>query len=727
MKILLCCAWLALFLVACAPTIAPDSATSAPGTTSAPAPVLPTVAPLTTPRYKMFVTTDGLYRVTASALRDAGANLDTLDPATLQVFSGDREIPIRVLGDKTNFTLDWYGVASRSPYSAFNVYWLTWGAHAGKRMRESVAPASSVAPKDAFTDALRVTKPNLYAIQAGALNDRWFWQTLVAPLTTTVAITLPNALAVSARAQVNLWGTTQDGATPDHHIALFWNNTRVADDKWDGQGAHTITATIPANAVKPGENTLRLTAPGDTRAQADIVLLRGVDVTYTRRLTAQADALAFEPGAGAFRVDGFSGDVVELLDITDPNDPVRVTNPTLAARALTFGATAARRYLAVGPNGRQTPARLAPMSNVNLRAPQQRADYVIITHASRDFVAALQPLVKYRAERGLATMLVTVGDVYDNFAGGNETPYAIRDFLRLTQSDWARPAPRFALLVGKASYDYRDYSNGANKNLVPTFVLDTPNLNEAASDNWFVVGDEKTGAPALALGRIPAKTSEQVTRVVDKIIAYENSKPADWQRRALYVTDDKELSFADIANELAETIPSNFQAQKVHLAERKGDLAAARRDIIAQWNQGAWMLSYIGHGSVDTWAAGPLFSSENLKEIKNGERLPLLITPTCLDGYFYHPQKDSLTEDALFKNDGGIIAGIVPTGLSFPDAQHELMEKLYAELFKHNTATWGEALMRAKQKMRGDLPEMREVIDTFVFLGDPALRVILNK
>jgi hypothetical protein len=235
------------------------------------------------------------------------------------------------------------------------------------------------------------------------------------------------------------------------------------------------------------------------------------------------------------------------------------------------------------------------------------------------------------------------------------------------------------------------------------------------------------GAPMLAIGRIPAKTPDQVKRVVDKIIAYEKLASADWRHRAVYVTDDKDTDFSAMADELAGELPSQFQTNKVYLAERKGDLAAARRDIIAQWNQGEWMLSYIGHGSVDTWAAGPLFSSENLKEVKNGERLPVLVTPTCLDGFFYHPQKDSLAEDALFKNDGGIVAGIVPTGLSLPEAQKEMMRNLYAELFQNNTPTWGEALQRAKQKMRGDVPEMREVIETFVLLGDPALRVTYGK
>jgi hypothetical protein len=116
-----------------------------------------------------------------------------------------------------------------------------------------------------------------------------------------------------------------------------------------------------------------------------------------------------------------------------------------------------------------------------------------------------------------------------------------------------------------------------------------------------------------------------------------------------------------------------------------------------------------------------LFSAANLGEIKNADRLSILFTPTCLDGFFYHPQKDSLAEELLFKNDGGIVAGIVPTGLSLPEDQRALMLALFDELFTSRVPTLGEALMRAKQKMDVSSETLREVVETFGLLGDPAL------
>lgn len=651
-----------------------------------------------------------------------GASKGTINCAptcTPTLYRGARTLPARVRGEGDALTLEFYGQASDSLYSNFSVYWVTWGQQPATPLRETRALEVRVAPQTAVSDTVRLARPTIFMPQ---YDDPWFWQTLIAPITTTITVTLPTALPAPAQLRLHLWGSTQDAADPDHHVRLAFNGTRIADEKWDGQGARVITATIPANAVRAGDNALQIVAPGDTGAQVDITLLRALDVTYTRRLVAQNDRLEFTAGAGAYRIEGFSGDAIELYDITDPLAPIRVTNTQVVARALTFAtdAPAPRRWLAVGPNGAQTPARIVPMSESDLRALERAADYLVITHPN--FVAALQPLVEWRAQQGWRVRVVTTEQAYDEFAYGEESPHALRALIEWARQNWQ--GLRFVLLVGKASYDYRDYQKGVNKNLLPTFLLKTPHLGQTASDNWFVASDEQTGHPALAIGRIPAQTTEQMTRVVNKTIAYESSlnARADWHARALFIADDKEPSFASMSDALI-TLSPQLAARKIYLADYRGDVNAARAEILARWNEGVHWLAYIGHGSIDTWAEGPLFSAEHLSALKNGARTPILFTPTCLDGFFYHPQKNSLAEELLFKDDGGIVAGLVPTGLSLPQAQEELMRALFAELSANPAPTFGEAIMRAKRRLNGTAPDTREVIDTFVLLGDPALMI----
>lgn len=679
------------------------------------------IAPISTSRVKFFIFADGLYHISATQLQNVGAPLDRIDPATLQLSRGNREIAIRVIGQGKDLIIEFYGQTSDSPYSAFNVYWLTWGASHGKRMREISVLPSNDTPQRTFQDTLRITQPTLYVPQAGA-EAHWFWQSLSAPMTTTIPITLTDALSTPARVRVNLWGSTQDAVAPDHHIAVWLNDTRIADETWDGHGAHAVDAAIPPDVLRTGGNTLRLIAPGDTRANADVVLLHSVEVTYTRVLSARDDALTFETGSGNYRIEGFSRDSVDLLDITSPDDPGHVVNARTTAGVLTFQGDVPRRWLAIASTAWQPVARISAMPVTNLRATDQSVDYIIITHP--DFLDALKPLVQWREQHGLKVRVVTTNEIYDEFGYGAESPQAIRAFLDYAYNRWASPAPRFVLLVGKASYDYRNYLNAPNKNLLPTVLVETPHLGQAASDNWFVAESTVTPHPALAIGRIPANTADQVSRVVDKIIVYESTAfTEEWRQRAIFVADDHDLAFSQMINTLSDQLSRGITAQKTDLAQHHGNIETARTELLSRWNAGAWLLVYVGHGSIDTWAAGPLLGKEHLSAIRNAQRLPILITPTCLDGYFYHPQLDSLTEVLLFKGDGGIIAGFVPTGLSLPQAQSELMQVFLARLAIQPTPTLGQAITQAKQQISTATPEMREVIETFSLLGDPALHV----
>lgn len=673
-------------------------------------------SPLSTNRYKLFVSANGFHRISGAALQTAGVDVESIDATTLQLYRGEHPVAMRVRGAGKNLALDFYGQASDSPYSAFNVYWLTWGEPTGKRMREMITPEIDSAPITAFEPSVRLAPARLYAPQPGDATPSWFWQLLDAPITTTIPITLPNAIPGSARGRVSVWGNT----TAAHHLRVWFNDARVADETWSGRGEHAFEVAIPA--VRDGENNVRLVAPGDTRASADIILLSSIEVTSTRRLIAQNDQIEFQTRAGTFRVEGFSDDAIELYDITDPDDPRRVANAITASGAITFraGDPGSRRWIAIGQFAQRPAPKIVPMPPTNLRARDNQADYIIISHP--DLVTAVQPLAQWRAQRGLTVRVVTTDEIYDEFNFGAASPFALRAFLDFAQREWLKPAPRFVVLVGKASYDYRDVLDAPNKNLVPTFLVDTLNAEKIASDHQFAAVSASDRRPTFAIGRIPAKTPDQVARVVNKIIAYESdARAADWRGRAIFVADDKAPEFAAMADALAARVPLKIQTRKIYLAEHGGDVKRARAELIARWNGGAGLLAYVGHGSVDTWAAGALFGAAHLGAISNGERLPILFTPTCLDGFFNHPRADSLVEDLLFKPDGGIVAGIAPTGISFADAQSELMRALFAELFQASRPTLGEALTRAKQKLDPESLALREVIETFVLLGDPAL------
>ncbi|MGB8643717.1 MAG: C25 family cysteine peptidase [Anaerolineae bacterium] len=672
--------------------------------------------PTITQGWKIDIAEPGLYRVSSQELTGFQAVVGShLDRLTLTHHG--QAVPVQLDTTGTSAAIIFYGDPDPERFSPNDVYSLKMTDGAGPRMSTRPVEAQPrAAPPQTFSATL-VLRQNLVYLPDGVGQQHWFWEQLTAPMARTITATLTAAAPGNATIQVGMAGLS----TELHRLRVLVNDQPVGDANWPGQTLYIYQGKT-AN-LHNGVNRITLQVPA-APDQVDVSFLQAITLTYPRRVTAQDNALALAGGPDV-SAQGFRGDAFALYDISDPGNPQRLqgfgTQQANGAGSLTWhDSENDRRYLALGTEAYKHPVSIHTVSPNTLRAPDQ-ADYIVIAPAA--LMDALQPLIQRRSAQGLHVRTVDVESVYDAFSDGAPDPHAIRDFLQFAQDRWNRPAPRLVLLVGKASYDYLDNLHAPNPNLVPTYLVSTPHLGAAASDDWFAPTSAQDSRPALAIGRIPAKTPAQVKTVVDKILAYEETpRTADWLHRAVLVTDNTETTFDEQSNGIAALLPQNVAPHKIYLSAFKGDRASARSQLIEQWNSGSLMVMYMGHGSITTWAEGPLFSDKNLDEIQNGARLPILITPTCLDGYFYQPNQDSLSEQLLFKSDGGIVAALAPTGVSLSGVQAALMRHLMANLFAQPAPTLGEAIRAAKGQMDITSPDQVEVMNTFVLLGDPAMK-----
>jgi hypothetical protein len=170
------------------------------------------------------------------------------------------------------------------------------------------------------------------------------------------------------------------------------------------------------------------------------------------------------------------------------------------------------------------------------------ADYVAIyAPQEADFAETLQPLLDYRESQEIQVRAVDVTQVYDEFSYGRPTSEGIRDFFVVRGRD-LEPAPRFALLVGDASYDFNNYTAGKNQNILPTHLVFTEFMGFVASDTWFVIPAEGSLSPQMAIGRFPAQTADQLETMVAKTLFYERDQdPFLVHPRALLVSDDEAI------------------------------------------------------------------------------------------------------------------------------------------------------------------------------------------
>jgi hypothetical protein len=676
---------------------------------------------------KLLVNQPGLHRLTASELKAAGFDPARHSPDRLTLTLDGQPVTLAVAGsgsqeNGSGDALDWtfYGEPRASRYGHENVYWLSWGQPVSDVQR-AVAPAAQPSVTT-FRSQQRLKEPNLYLSQLPSGSDHWLWQSLFAPDEFIVPFDLPGWAGGDVDLAVSLWASTEDmKVNPDHKALLQVNGQQVAESAWDGEGWQIITATLPAEIVKPADNSLRLMVPGDTGATVDVIYLDRVDLEYDRKLEAEAGRLLFTAAAGApLAVAGIDAARALLWDVTDPLAAQPLNGAEATPTGLGFQddtGEGARRYVVAESSARLAPLAIQPANGVDLRQNAEGADYIAVIYP--EFAEALQPLVDFRRSQGLRVTVASIQDVYDTFSGGMVDPVAIRDYMLHARDNWTGPAPRFLLLVGDASYDYQGFLPGSTPNFVPTYLLQTHFVGETASDNWFVSLDDQDDRPDMAVGRIPAQTVEQVAAVVAKTLAYEQDTKTDgWASRALFVADDKQSSFQQISDDLAANfLPENYQVEKIYLGKTEDPNAA----VTEQLNEGVGLVTYVGHGSMNVWAQEKILRTEDASALSN-DALPFMMTMTCLVGYFHHPQATSMGEELLFNPTGGVVAALVPTSESLASDQSMLASNIYTHLFG-DAATVGEAIMLGKRDLSAERDLMQDLIETFILLGDPALRL----
>jgi len=278
--------------------------------------------------------------------------------------------------------------------------------------------------------------------------------------------------------------------------------------------------------------------------------------------------------------------------------------------------------------------------------------------------------------------------------------------------------PRYVVLAGKGSFDYKDHL-GLGGNLIPPMLVPTA-IGLASADLRLgdVVGDD--GIPEIAVGRIPVLDSVEFENYVAKIIAYESDQGGAWRDRVLMVSDDADVAgdFPVDSDALAAILPDDATIERVYL-HQPYSASEARDRIITVINDGATVLNYVGHGGGNQLAGENMLDLDDVALMLNQERLPVVTAFTCYLAIFDYPGYVSLGEELVVHPDGGAAAVWGPTGLSSNERAVALGEQAMALLFGSEERI-GDVVL---QTMRAFVEGGGKVnhVDAYTFLGDPAL------
>jgi len=654
--------------------------------------------PASSDTLKIEVDHDAIYRLPLSDLQKAGLAIDELSYDTLSLTSEETVVPYHIADESLIF----YGQMPTDRYQAVHPYLLHSGA-SGMAMDET-AVSNKAIPTDQVAVNLHLEE-NLeykgeYRNDENA-DDLWYWQEIGVEQAVPINFELPTVADGSGTLHINWQGITHNPSVEnDHDITLILNGQTLDTIRWDGETAFTSETAVPANTLKNGENTLILDNSGEGATLIDITALNWIDLVYAAPPTAVSNHLAFSNTNGSITLTGFD-DTPMLFDNQNPIAPQLLTGGEDG-----FDVTNEMAITAVSDDGYATPSAMTPLRESDWQKSNNAADLLIITTDA--LVPALAPLAEARQAEGLAVAIAPVAEIYDAFGEGAHTPIAIQQFIAHAVETWDTP-PRYILLVGDATVDFRNYLAIAPDNIVPSPMIPVGYSGETVSDARLADTDGD-GSPDVAIGRWPVSDEAMVEELIERTLAYENGTAS---ARALFFTDGTESQFASIGENLA-TGSGLTDAEHFDGVEAE--------ELTAVYNDGSWLTTYIGHGSIERWGKEDIFYPEAVEGL-NSYPSPIVLQMTCLSGLFAHHTITSLSETMLL-HDSGPIALVGATSLTLSSSQEPFGEAFVAALQEGENGRLGDAFQQAKAGLDISNGGIAEVSDTFNLLGDPSARIV---
>jgi len=656
------------------------------------------------PAIKLVVSRAGVVRVPAESLFAAGLPVGT-PVSALRLFREARPVGRSILSAdgrtlQPGDAIEFYGYGMDTRYSGSAVYWLSTGF--GPARDIPTAPAATGDATVASFLAASEIRERLTWFGA-ALNgdaEKFFGPAVfIQPRQRTFTLDALDVGGTGARIEVALQGVTD----VPHSVSVAVNGLPVGTVNFQGAVPGSATFTLPPGTLVPGDNLVQLVSG----AGEDVSLEQSIRLVYPRQTIRGSGALDFTlEGGAATRLDGFDPALTHVLDVTDPDAPVRLGIENASGTAVVAATGTGTRHLVAYLDSDAA----APGSIVVNRASSWHsaggADLVIVGPSS--LFAAVQPLVERRRSEGLRVALVDIEDVQDEFASGEKNADAIRGFLQRALQSW-NVAPRHLLLLGSATYDPRDYL-GLGGDLVSSAVVQTDAM-EAVSDSWFV---GVPGAEHVSVGRLPVRSEDETRAVVAKILG---RREVDGRSPVLLASDALGTSdFPEMTSDLRAVVP-DAPATLIIRGSDTDDVLHQR--FVDAARSGPALVNYTGHAAELFWS-GNLHTIDDVEALSGGGT-SLWIHMTCLTGFFQDPRRQSLAVATLLEPSGGAWGAWGSTSMTYPTDHPALNRALVTALLLEGK-TLGEATREALEGVSD--PDLRS---TFVLLGDPSARAVATK
>lgn len=747
--------------------------------------------------YKISIEESGIYKLTPSFLSDANINNDgnPISINNLRIFgNGDEilpasnsiprkddinEIPCKIVDANSNGTFDgndyllfyakdpheWLQVGT-SPlfkhtlnfYRDLNFYYITVNNGVGSRVVATTqspgTPNTTVLTYDDYS-FIDDDKENLVGAGRTWVGDVFDF-TLdynygfnFPDLDKTSAVSLKVVAVARSSDAGTLMEITQSGSAIGSRPFPAYSS---------GTGANYVTyaSQDPLNfSVTNDDFSINLQYNNSTNPSG-VAWLDYLEVQVRRNLRYRGEALYFRDlqsmsigNVAEYQISNATNNI-EIWDVTNINNVFSISTQ-LNNSTLSFTATAdsLRDFIAFSGSNFPIPEFVNKLENQNLHS-LSGIEMLIVSHP--DFSAAAERLAQlHRDEDNMTVEVVGIDEVYNEFSSGGQDITAIRDFTRMlySRNNGGANDLKYLLLMGDASYDYRDRLTN-NNNYIPIWQdpLNPFSLyNSSITDDYYGLldlnegGNLSNGLLDIGIGRIPCETISQSESYIDKIVHYVTGEQrfGDWRNKILLMADDVdetwEPTFVITSEKLekaAKETSNSFIVEKIYTDAYKQvstsgseSYPEASADMFRKIQQGNLVTNYIGHGGEIGLSSEKLLKLSDVNAWSNYDAMPLFITITCEFTRVDDPKRVSAGEQLLLNPNGGAIGLISTTRVVDVQTATTLNLAVFDSLLTRNNnlpKRLGDIIKDSKNGQQGNPTRLK-----FSLFGDPAMRLAIPR
>jgi hypothetical protein len=730
--------------------------------------------------FKIQVVEDGMYRVTATELSNAGVPISTIATSRYQLFHHGEEVAIQVFDDNGDGRVDYFDFygekndgrldtelyvnANAQPHDYYSLftdtasYFLTWHitSTSGKRMPFStINNPDGVGATDfhlekelklqtsSFSSGVRYGSS--FDIQSAVYDygEGWVGGNISkgGSKSFDFLVDNPNSSGSKPHVELVVHGISNLSHVTDVSVGPNSTSLRsIGQVSFTGRYHQKFSSDVEWTDVSAsGDLVVKITSVG-VSGQTDVIAVGYVKVIMPQNFDlGNASKKYTIPDSDNPRqyivIPTTTASDMRVFDISDPANVARVAKTNFSDRLeFVYEDTTSqeREFFVTSAVKSVASVSRSSIASIDLSA----VDYLLISHeslnATVDGVNPVEAYVSYResaAGGSHQVELTYIDQLYDQFSYGLTSPLAIKNYLAYAQ---AVGSPQHVFLIGKATSVNHNYHRQTSSNL----VHHVPTFGYPGSDVLFGVPDGQTMFN-IPIGRINTFSASDVSVYLNKVKEMESTGYEDlWRKSLIHLSGGQspaELNaFKNYINNFKSLAVGDYLGGEVSSVNKNSTDEVKLINVADEVNSGVSLITFFGHSSGVVTDVEIGRASDPNAGYSNKGKYPVILVNGCnAGGIFGGSTASNLTfgEDWIRTPDAGALGFIANSDLALSSNLKRYSDLFYAEAFTKDETfgiSVGEIMKNAASRYF-DLYGTGELSQTQVYQtvlqGDPAITV----